>query len=105
VETVTPLTDLLKETAKVVLVTKYLKDDLKPAIKDMLSRTGIVLVCWQHELIPSLVALLPNAPPVPQHWPGSRFDIVWVCDATGTGWRFSQVPQLLLAGDSADPIS
>jgi hypothetical protein len=32
--------------------------------------------------------------------------MVWVFDRqqTGTGWDFTQVPQLLLAGDSKEPI-
>ena len=38
-----------------------------------------------HELIADIVALLPNAPTVPQDWPDIRFDIVWVLDAAGRG--------------------
>ncbi|MEA2888995.1 MAG: hypothetical protein QOD11_3355 [Bradyrhizobium sp.] len=105
VQTVTPAVDLFEQTAKLPFVTSHLKDDLQGVMSDVLSRTGIVLVCWQHELIPDLVKLLPNPPQVPQHWPGSRFDMVWVFDTAGAGWSFSQVPQMLLAGDSADPIS
>jgi hypothetical protein len=51
------------------------------------------------------VGLLPNPPNVPRDWPDDRFDVVWLFDRTDTGWSFSQLPQLLLSGDSADPIS
>jgi hypothetical protein len=104
-ETVSPLVDLLKDTQEVAFITKYLKDDLQPLISDVLSRKSPVLVCWEHKRIPGLVALLPNPPDVPHGWPDDRFDLVWVLDRADTGWSFSQLPQLLLSGDSADPIS
>jgi hypothetical protein len=100
-QTVTPLAELLKMDIN----TTHLKDDLKPLIKDVTSQTGIVLVAWEHQNITPLVDLLPNAPKVPQKWPDDRFDIVWVLDADGADWKFSQIPQLLLAGDSPKPIT
>jgi hypothetical protein len=99
-QTVTPLANLLK----ININDSHLKDDLKPLIDEVMQQTGIVLAAWEHQLIPSLVGLLPNAPNVPPKWPDDRFDIVWVFDAAGLGWTFSQIPQLLLSGDSADPI-
>jgi hypothetical protein len=44
---------------------------------------------------------------VPQIWPDDRFDLVWVFEpgSTGGSWRLRQVPQLLLAGDRAEPIA
>jgi hypothetical protein len=69
---------------------------------------GVVLVAWQHEAIPAIAnAVLGNDTTVPQKWPGSRFDVVWVFDldaSTGT-YAFSQLPQQLLAGDSDSVIS
>jgi len=40
-------------------------------------------------------------------WPDDRFDIVWVFEpgSSGDSWRLRQVPQLLLAGDRAEPIA
>jgi hypothetical protein len=38
-------------------------------------------------------------------WPDERFDIVWVLDRDGERWKFSQLPQMLLAGDSEKPIT
>jgi hypothetical protein len=44
---------------------------------------------------------------VPQVWPDDRFDLVWVFEPEPGADRFRlhQVPQLLLVGDRADPIS
>jgi len=44
---------------------------------------------------------------VPQTWPDDRFDLVWVFEPAPTpgGFRLHQVPQLLLAGDRAYPIT
>ena len=68
---------------------------------------GAVLISWHHEAIPAIAnAILGNATTCPQHWPDERFDMIWVFDrnAGQSSWRFSQVPQLLLAGDSDNPI-
>jgi broad specificity phosphatase PhoE len=104
-QTVKPLADLLEQSEAVALVTTHLKDDLQPLMEDVLSREGPVLVAWEHKLIPALVGRLPNPPHVPHDWPDDRFDVVWLFDRTDTGWSFSQIPQLLLAGDRADPIA
>ncbi len=45
-----------------------------------------------------------NLDQTPQTWPDDRFDIVWVFERADGGWSFTQVPQLLLAGDSVDVI-
>jgi len=100
-QTVTPLAELIKMDVN----TNHLKNDLKPLIDDVRTQTGTVLVAWEHQLIPSLVGQLPNAPMVPHKWPDDRFDIVWVLDTDGADWKFSQIPQMLLAGDSFKPIA
>jgi hypothetical protein len=72
-----------------------------------LGAKGPVLIAWEHEGIPDIVAALgPASPAPPASWPGSRFDMVWVFDRdTNSGtWTFTQVPQLLLSKDSKDPI-
>ena len=43
-------------------------------------------------------------PAVPTHWPDDRLDVVWTLTPEASGWRFAQVPQLVLAGDRPDPI-
>lgn len=69
------------------------------------AQNGVVLVAWQHTDIPAFVQKIAGNGVCPAKWPGHRFDMVWVLDSVaGGGWTFSQVPQLLLDKDSADPI-
>lgn len=103
-QTVTPLAELFQPNPGFEFITKYLKDDLQALVDDVLPRAGPILIAWEHKLIPALIGLIPNAPEVPDAWPDDRFDMVWVLDQTESGWTFSQLPQLLLAGDSSDPI-
>jgi hypothetical protein len=72
----------------------------------------VVLICWEHDHIIKITGALQNVRTVtgavPGPWPSDRFDIVvalWP-DTTNEsgGYLCSQVPQLLLAGDSSDPI-
>ncbi|HEU4558175.1 MAG TPA: hypothetical protein VFS20_10010 [Longimicrobium sp.] len=88
--------------------TSYLKGDEEAMTTAAMDSEGVVLICWQHEAIPGIAnQIVGNGTTVPQTWPGDRFDLVWVFDldaASGT-YSFTQVPQLLLAGDSAEPIT
>jgi hypothetical protein len=98
-ETITPL------AAKVSLSinTNYLKGDENEMVDDAISQNGIVLICWEHQEVPNIAnQILGNDTTAPQKWPGDRFDLVWVFDLNNsTGeYGFTQVPQLLLAGDS-----
>jgi len=69
--------------------------------------SGVVLIAWQHQDIPAIGnAIVGNKTTVPQTWPGDRFDVAWVFTAKrGDGYSFSQVPQMLLAGDQSTTIS
>jgi hypothetical protein len=68
---------------------------------------GVVLIAWQHGNIPAIAdAILEGSSlidSVPTKWPGNRFDVVWVFDldakAKPPAYTFTQVPQLVLAGD------
>jgi len=100
-QTVTPLAKLLQ----IRIDDSHLKDDVETLMTDVIGRDGTVLLCWEHHRIPDLVAELDNPPAIPPEWPDDRFDVVWVLDRSGSGWAFAQIPQLLLAGDSADPIT
>lgn len=62
---------------------------------------GPVLIAWQHENIYDIAQAIPGGSVAPQHWPGNRFDIVFVftLDNSTNHYNFAQVPQSLLAGD------
>ena len=86
-------------------------------VASVLAQSGTVLIAWQHEDIwqgpgqDSIVneilkktgtASFSNLPT--QAWPGSRYDMVFVLDrpgGVGVFTAFTQVPQMLLAGDSS----
>jgi hypothetical protein len=101
IETVTALAGQIHPAP---LITTHLRDDLHPLMEEVSTRNGTVLVCWEHKRIPALVGLLPGPPAIPKDWPDDRFDVLWIFDRTDDGWSFSQMPQLLLPGDSAKPI-
>ncbi|MFP5022769.1 hypothetical protein [Pseudonocardia phyllosphaerae] len=77
-------------------------------VHELDGRPGPTLVAWQHEAIPDIARELNRIAPVdpapPEAWDPSRFDLVWTFTRTADGWAFAQVPQLLLDGDSAEPI-
>ena len=73
-------------------------------------QTGqVVLVCWEHEgivtFLDALVDLrLITSGSIPKAWDKHRYDLVVAVTPDATGFTCNQVPQLLLAGDSADPL-
>jgi hypothetical protein len=115
-ETVRPLIDRLTTPAG-LLVTNF--DFAKDAITgpsgivaSVLSCDGVVLISWPHGQIPTLAEHIPPSPNhinlIPTTWPSDRFDVIWIFDKdvtiSGVGYTFSQVPQLLLAGDDFQVI-
>lgn len=102
VQTVRPLARL----AAIKIDERFAKDEESAMMQDLLKRSGVVLLCWAHEDIPKVLRELPGAPPTPSAWPDDRFDVVWVFDRMEEGgWRFTQVAQMLLAGDRPEPIA
>jgi hypothetical protein len=86
---------------------RYGQDDYAAMIADAMGRPGVVLICWEHHRIEEITARIPRRdgqPPDRYHWPGKRFDVIFVFDRDGDQYGFQQVPQLLLDGDSPDPI-
>ncbi len=80
-------------------------DDPLPALAAHLVRLdGPVLVCWRHDGLPALAAELMLPAPVPERWPEARHDLVWLITRSGAHGHLTQVPQLLLGGDSAHAI-
>lgn len=104
IETVTPLCRYLGFDGPPEFVPSYTKMQHQEVMDEVLKREGIVLVAWEHKQIPVLIGCIPGAPPVPQTWTDTRFDITWVLDRNGASWTFTQMPQLLLANDSTDLI-
>ncbi|MDL2408502.1 histidine phosphatase family protein [Rhizobium calliandrae] len=102
-QTVTPLAELLNERN---ILSKFdttcLKSDLDGLFARILDAEGVVLVCWEHHLLPDLLDKFPHAPPAPKKWPDDRFDMNWCLESKDGGWSFSQIPQNLLKGDRSD---
>ena len=102
-QTVTPLAERLALPINL----DYLKRGESALLHTATAIGGIVLIAWPHEGIPGIAWLLLGGDQgVPQHWPGNRFDLVWVFDRPSNGkWIiFTQVPQRLMVGDSTEPI-
>ncbi|WP_233858203.1 hypothetical protein [Paraburkholderia sp. HD33-4] len=105
-ETITPLSQRLKIQLNVQ--GEYTKGQEAAVANAALISQGTVLICWQHEDIPTIADNIPlSNGPVPGKWPGDRFDIVWVFDLQPPNglYAFSQVPQELLEGDQPTVIS
>jgi broad specificity phosphatase PhoE len=102
-QTITPLAEALK----LPINTNYTKGQEAGLVEAAKKGGGQVLIAWQHEDIPAIADLIRDGDTkhVPQRWQGHRFDLVWVFDLEDSGkWSFAQVPQLLLPGDSPEPI-
>ncbi|HEX3779923.1 MAG TPA: histidine phosphatase family protein [Pseudonocardiaceae bacterium] len=101
IQTVTPLAAKLNYD----LDTDYGEGDEKDLAAEIVTLSRTTLVSWEHEHIPTIVAALGTVTPAPpSSWPDERFDMVWVFAGGPSSWTFSQVPQLLLAGDSSTPL-
>lgn len=77
-------------------------------LKQVCSRKGVVLICWQREYIPSIaLKILDDRKLAPAVWPEDRYDLFWVfeLDRSSSQYRFKQVPQKLLGGDVTTPIT
>jgi hypothetical protein len=104
-QTITPLSQLLGST--VPLNVNFVEGEEEQVAAAAIACEGVVLIAWQHENIPAIAdAILGKTSVVPSKWPGDRFDVVWVFDlGQAGGYAFSQVPQMLLAGDLPSVIA
>lgn len=101
-ETVAPLAQALG----VPVQTPFPKGHEADLVTALAAARGPVLIAWEHENIAAIIEHMGVVKPTPpKDWPGDRFDVVYVFTRSGDGWTFTQVPQLLLAGDSASPIA
>ena len=96
IETVAPLARQLG----VRVVDGFASGEEAQLVAELVDRPGATLVSWHHKSLSKIVANLGEVTPSPpRHWPGDRYDLVWVFVRVGEGWRFTEVPQLLLPGD------
>jgi hypothetical protein len=104
-QTITPLSQLLGSAVPLNL--NFVKGQEPEVAAAAMACSGVVLIAWQHEDIPAIAAaILGKTGIVTPTWPGNRFDVVWVFDLRPTGgYSFSQVPQMLLAGDLPSVIT
>jgi hypothetical protein len=80
-------------------------DDVPRLVAAAEACDGAVLICWRHDAIAAIArAVLRGAAAIPE-WDEKRYDVTWVCDRADNGWRFGQMPQRLLPGDSDTPIA
>jgi len=97
----------LSDRLGLAIVSAYAEGD-EPALASAVvtQYSGVVLICWEHDHIPSLASSLPAVAGtvIPQAWPGDRFDVIWVFTlAPGTAplqYTFTQIPQQLISGDA-----
>ena len=102
-QTITPLGDKLA----IKINSEFQRSEFAGMIEDVFSRNGVVLISWQREYIPDIASLiLGDSTIAPSDWPEERYDMIWVFDLnrSSSTYRFKQVPQELLAGDSITPI-
>jgi hypothetical protein len=90
----------------VEVVKRYAAGDEAHLAKEISTRPGATLIAWHHEALHKIAHHLRDVHPIPpRHWPHDRFDVIWTFTPDGHGWRFAQIPQLLLPGDLPYPIA
>ncbi|MGH6841108.1 MAG: histidine phosphatase family protein, partial [Methylocella sp.] len=84
----------------------YYEGQEQELVRHAIAAQDTVLIAWKHNSMHVIAnAILGNKTSAPQYWPLARFDLVWVFDRQAGTWTFTQVPQLLLAGDRPDVIA
>jgi broad specificity phosphatase PhoE len=88
------------------IVKRYAAGDEARLTREISTRPGATLIAWHHEALHKIAHHLGQVNPTPPHyWPPDRFDVIWTFTPDDHGWRFSQIPQLLLPGDMPYPIA
>jgi hypothetical protein len=81
----------LSDCLGLAIVSAYAEGDEPQLAATVVSQySGVVLICWEHDHIPSV-------------WPGDRFDVIWtftLAPGTPARYTFIQIPQQLLSGDT-----
>jgi broad specificity phosphatase PhoE len=104
-ETIAPLATLLRLDVE----SPFDEGEEAKLARELTSATdGVTLICWEHKHLPEIAQSIPTpkGTAIPQAWPGERFDVVWcfALDPASGLYEFSQLPQMLLAGDLETPI-
>jgi hypothetical protein len=81
--------------------TPYGVGDEAKLAQEIARQNGVVLLAWEHKHIKDIVKALSGGAIKSPHWPGDRFDMVFVLTPPFTG-GVVQVPQMLLSGDIKD---
>ena len=106
-ETVTPLAAWLKyEQGTPQFNTDFnIGSDEAKMVQSVLTLSGTVLICWEHDnIMPNIMQAINAAIPIanyaliPAAWPGV-FYLVWVLDLNGSSYTWSSHNQNLVAGD------
>lgn len=103
VQTVQPLVDV----TGLPLNTRYdFEVDYATSGPWLAQRLDVTLVCAEHSAIPALVKTFGTIKPKPpKKWPDDRYDVFLVLTSSdGKTWALTQVPQMLMPGDTAKPI-
>ncbi len=103
-ETLDPLAARLNLTIDM----RFSKAQVSELAQAAVAAHGVVLIAWEHHIIPSLAAAIAGRPDgIPEAWPDDRYDLIWIFEPTpgATGLRFRQVAQGLLAGDRLEVIA
>ena len=96
----------LVELIQVEFNCDYFEGEEEALVQKALTAKGTALIAWKHRNMHVIAnAILGNTTTAPQTWPLDRFDVVWVLDRKDKSWTFTQVPELLLAGDRPDVIA
>jgi hypothetical protein len=104
-ETLLPLSEAL---GLKIVKKKYAPEDAKPLGEALCKvKTGVTLVCWEHEKIHKIAKPIAPDAQIPANWPDNRFDMVWrfAWDPHDGKYGFSQIPQMLLHGDKPTVIA
>jgi hypothetical protein len=99
--TVLPLSKLIG----VEITDSFLKGEERDLARAILNEQGVVLVAWEHKAISDIVSALTSNEVSSPAWPDDRFDIVLVLQSAASGWKLTQVPQMLLGGDRRDLLT
>ncbi|PWT87268.1 MAG: hypothetical protein C5B55_15055 [Blastocatellia bacterium] len=103
IETIIPLAEKLGITIN----SSYPRYDFDGMVEEAFFCKGVVLICWQREYIPKIAEhILDHRNLAPLKWPEERFDVIWVFDLDRSSgrYKFKQVPQRLMLGDSLTTI-